>query len=260
MKRIAIIFAVSLFTTLPVVSQDSLRELPNNAYKVGEKLEFLLYYGVMDGGKASFTLREFSAKDTRVIYHAKAEAKTVGIPRLFIAIDDVYESYFNEADCKPIKAIRNIKENNYRYYNEVVFDHTTNRVKSQKSGVVDVPENIYDIISSVYYLRRLGFDGVEVNDTIAVMTYFADEVFEYQIVFKGREKVTTKLGTFNALKFQPVVETGRVFKNEDDMRFWLSDDIGHVPLRVEFDMLVGSLKCDLVSHSGLKQEISKTKK
>ncbi|MFO7867729.1 MAG: DUF3108 domain-containing protein [Bacteroidales bacterium] len=230
--------------------------IPNNAYNAGEKLDFLIYYGVMKGGKATIQLREFSHEQGETIYHAKAEAETVGIPRMFIALDDVYESYFNEANCLPVKSVRNIKENNYRFYNEVVFDQETHRVKSQKSGIVDVPGEIYDIISSVYYMRRVGFDNVEINDTVSVLTYFADEIFEYEIVYKGKDEVSTKLGTFNALKFQPVVETGRVFENEDDMRFWLSDDAGYVPLRVEFDMLIGSLKCDLIGHSGLKNALN----
>lgn len=259
MKRNLLLFGIFVLLCSFTIMQDTKKELPNNAYVVGEELDFLLFYGIMDGGKAKISLREFPSKDGRVIYHAKAEAQTIGLARVFIAIDDVYESFFNEADCKPIKAVRNIKENKYRFYNEVLFDHATNRVKSQRSGIQSVPENIYDIISSLYYLRRVGFTNLAVNDTISVITYFADEVFPYKIVFKGKENVTTKLGTFKALKFQPVVEVGRVFKEQDDMRFWLSDDAGYVPLRVEFDMLVGSLKCDLIGHKGLKHSLVSTK-
>lgn len=255
MKRTALIFISFVLLCSFSLKQDTKSTLPNNAYVVGEELDFLLYYGIMDGGKAKISLREFPSNDGRIIYHAKAEAHTIGFTRLFIAINDIYESYFDEADCKPIKAIRNIKENKYRFYNEVLFDHETNRIKSQRSGVQTVPENIYDIISSLYYVRRIGFKNININDTVSVMTYFADEVFPYQIVYKGKEQITTKLGTFNALKFQPVVEVGRVFKNPDDMNFWLSDDVGHVPLRVEFDMLIGSLKCDLVAHKGLKHTL-----
>ena len=55
------------------------------------------------------------------------------------------------------------------------------------------------------------------------------------------------MGKFKCLKFVPVVEPGRIFKNKDDMTFWLSDDDNKVPIRVKFDMIVGSFKCDLVS-------------
>jgi hypothetical protein len=67
------------------------------------------------------------------------------------------------------------------------------------------------------------------------------------------------MGTFNALKFQPVVEVGRVFRHEDDVRFWVSDDDNLLPLRAEFEVLIGSIKCDLLSCSGVKYPMAKVK-
>jgi len=259
MKKLLIIFALSLVFCSYTNDHSQADSIPNTAYEVGEELDYLLYYGIMDGGTAKITLRKFPSQDNKIVSHAKVEAETIGIARMFIAINDVYESFFDESNCKPIKAVRNIHENKYKYYNEVLFDHETNRVKSKKSGVIDVPNNIYDIISSLYYMRRTKFNNLKMNDTISVMTYFADEIFPYQIVYKGKETISTKLGKYNALKFQPIVETGRVFKNEDDMRFWVSDDKNFLPLRIEFDMLVGSIKCDLQSHKGVKHPMNKVK-
>ncbi len=246
-----------LLSSFEIAQTDDDR-IPNNAYKTGEELEYLLYYGLIDGGKAKLTIRDASSNGKQIT-HAKAEAKTVGFARMFIAIDDVYESYFDEKNCKPIKAIRNIHEDNYKFYNEVTYNHSNNTVKSDKSGIVNVPDNIYDILSSLYYMRRTSFDNLKYNDTIESVLYFSDEVFPYKVVFKGREVIKTKIGSFKALKFQPVVETGRVFKEEDDMRFWVSDDANYLPLRAEFDVLVGSIKCDLIKYNGVKNPLAKVK-
>lgn len=244
MKHLILLLVFILSTSFVEVTSI----LPNNSYLVGEELNYLLYYGFAEGGTAKITLTQY----TKTIYHSKVEAKTKGFARMFIAIDDVYESYFDESTCKPIKAIRNIKENDYKYYDVVTFDHKNNKITSSKSGVKKVPSNIYDIISSLYYLRRGPFQKIKVNDTIKVMTFFADEVFKYSIIFKGREVIETKFGKLKSLKFQPIVETGRVFKESDDMRFWISDDKNYLPLRVEFDMFVGSIKCDLISYKGIR--------
>jgi hypothetical protein len=254
MKK-SIIILGTIFLLSSFVQQDTRKALPNNAYVVGEELDFLMYYGIINIGRASMTVREFPSKDKRTIYHAKAEARTVGITKVFTSLHHIYESFFDELDGKPIKAVRNVKESNYSDYDEALFDHETHRVKSLKKGIVQVPDNIYDIISSVYYMRRVGFTNLAVNDTLRIQTYFTDKVFEYEIVYKGKEQITTRLGTFNALKFQPVVETGRSFKTKDDMRFWLSADKGHVPLRAEFDLRIGSIKCDLIGHKGLKNKL-----
>ena len=256
MKKILIVLAsIMLFSSFEITQTDDDR-IPNNAYKTGEELEYLLYYGLIDGGKAKLTIRDASSNGKQIT-HAKAEAKTMGFTRMFIAIDDVYESYFDETNCKPIKAIRDIKEDDYKFYNEVTYNHDNNTVNSSKSGTVDVPENIFDILSSLYYMRRTSFDNLKLNETVESVIYFSDEVFPYKVIFKGREVIETKIGKFNALKFQPVVEVGRVFKEDDDMRFWISDDENHLPLRAEFDILVGSIKCDLIKYNGVKNPLAK---
>ena len=93
----------------------------------------------------------------------------------------------------------------------------------------------------------MDFTNFKKNDVVAVNTYFGDEVFPFYIVFKGREVLDTDLGKIKCIKFVPVVEPGRIFKNKDDMTFWLSDDDNKIPMRIKFDMVVGSFKCDLVS-------------
>ena len=252
------LLGICLFSSF--MTQDSQKKLPNEAYAVGEELNFLMYYGIINIGRASMTVREFPSRDNRTIYHAKAEARTVGITRVFTSLHHIYESYYNEETGKPIKAIRNVTESNYSAYNETIFDHATNRVKSDKKGIIEVPDEIFDIISSVYYMRRVGFSNLKENDTLSITTFFLDKIFDYRIVYKGRERISTRLGTFNALKFQPVVETGRSFQSEDGMRFWLSADKGHVPLRAEFDLRIGAIKCDLIEHKGLKNTLPNLKK
>jgi hypothetical protein len=88
-------------------------------------------------------------------------------------------------------------------------------------------------------------------------TYFDDKIYPIKIRFLGKEAIDTKAGSFKALKFQPIVEAGRIFDSPDDMTFWVSDDQNFVPLRIEFDLMVGSLKCDLIEYSGLKNPLAK---
>jgi hypothetical protein len=47
------------------------------------------------------------------------------------------------------------------------------------------------------------------------------------------------------------VQKGRVFKKEEDLTLWISDDVNHVPLRAQGSILVGSIKMDIISTTGL---------
>jgi hypothetical protein len=150
--------------------------------------------------------------------------------------------------------VRNIREGNYRYYGEDLFNHNDNTVISSKKGLQKVPDNILDMISAFFYIRRIDFSKFKIGDTVAIDTYFSDELFPFYIIFKGREEIETSAGKFKCLKFLPIVEPGRVFKENDDMLFWLSDDNNKIPVKIKFDMVVGSFKCELVSFKNLKYE------
>ena len=127
-------------------------------------------------------------------------------------------------------------------------------VISQKSGKHQVPEKILDMVSAFFYLRRIDFSNAKVNDIIYFDTFFGDELFPFSVIYKGKEEIKTSAGKFKCLRFLPIVEPGRIFKENDDMLFWLSDDENKVPVLVKFDMIVGSFKCELTSFKNLKYE------
>jgi murein L,D-transpeptidase YafK len=54
-----------------------------------------------------------------------------------------------------------------------------------------------------------------------------------------------------------VVQKGRVFKKEEDLSVWVTDDGNHLPILVQAKILVGSIKMEMVSYQGLANPISK---
>jgi hypothetical protein len=52
--------------------------------------------------------------------------------------------------------------------------------------------------------------------------------------------------------FRPLVQSGRVFKEEESLTVWISDDENKIPMRIKASLAVGSLKADLDSFKGLK--------
>ena len=85
------------------------------------------------------------------------------------------------------------------------------------------------------------------------------EIWPLKIRFIGRETITTDLGKFRALKFRPIVQKGRVFKKEEDLNVWISDDENHVPLRAKAEVLVGSIKMDITNAVNLANVTSKVR-
>ena len=246
LKILIVLILILQFFSLSAQENDGKIE-----FKAGEKLEFIIFYGLINGGVATMELKEV-VYNGNPAFHCYTQAKSTGITDKIYRVKDIYESFFNPDDYLPYKSIRNINEGKYRRYDEAWYFHDKNVVKSKNKGIIDsVPDNIRDMVSTFFYLRTLNFDTLEVGDIIDINTFFDNEVFPFDMRFRGREKVKTKLGTFNCIKLVPFVEPGRIFKTEDDMTIWLSPDLKYAPVRIRFDLLIGSLKIDLIDHSGI---------
>ena len=113
-----------------------------------------------------------------------------------------------------------------------------------------------NILSAFYYARTLDLQNAEINQEFVINTFFDREMYPLKIKFIGKEKVKTKLGDFNCLKFRPMVEKGRVFKEEEDLTLWISDDNNKVPVRLKANLLVGSIKMDLVEYKNLSEKLN----
>ncbi len=64
----------------------------------------------------------------------------------------------------------------------------------------------------------------------------------------------------NVCRFNPVTEVGRLFKTQEDMTFWFSADKNFLPVKVRFDIFVGSFSAEIISYEGLKYPLEIKKK
>ncbi|MDX9848138.1 MAG: DUF3108 domain-containing protein [Tenuifilaceae bacterium] len=227
----------------------------HKAFKPGERLKYSIYYGPIRGGEAILEVRNGIYEDKKV-NHLYLNGKTVGLANVLYNVDDTYQSFTNPSTDLPYKSIRDIKEGSYKHYSEQIFDHWTRSdstiVYSTKVGEVLSPKNSNDILSAFYYLRnQLVGANLKMGDTLVVQTYFSDEIYALRVRFMGYENVKTKLGTINCIKLVPIVITGRVFKNKDDMTVWFSNDKNFLPVRIRFNIIVGAAYCDLIDYKGL---------
>ncbi len=221
----------------------------------GEKLTFRIHYGIITGGEVTITANK-EWLDGQEVFHTVLAGKTTGLIDKLYKVHDIYESFFDPATNLPDKAIRNIREGSYRYYDEVAYNQEEMYVVSQRNGKVSVPKNTLDMASVMYYVRRLDLAKLSENDIISLDTYFGDELFPFYIVYKGKETISIGSGKYRCFKFVPIVEPGRVFENKDDMTIWFTDDQNKIPVSIKFDIWVGSFRCDLTKHENLKYPLT----
>ena len=70
-------------------------------------------------------------------------------------------------------------------------------------------------------------------------------------MFLGREVLKTKFGKVKTMIFRPLVQSGRVFKAQESVTLWITDDANKIPIKMKADLSVGSLRAELEQYKGL---------
>ncbi len=232
----------------------------NTAFDGGEKLKYKVKYGLIRGGEASMVINTEPVGYTYV-FHIKAFAKTTGMVGAMVKIFDVYESYVDIVSGYPIKSIRNIRENNYLKYNEVLFFREQGFLQSVNSGKHKCPRNVLDVLSAFYYARRYLFSNkLKKNDIIDLYTFFDEEFFPIKAKFKKIEKTRTKFGKIMCLKFIPLLGDKSPFKKEEDFEVWITADNNFIPVKIRVKLPIGSLKCELIDFANIKNRNGQLRK
>lgn len=252
MKKILFALAI-LFSTTSFDMQKP------RAFDVGEWFKFRIHYGVINAGYATLEVKE-AVKHNKKVFHAVGKGWTTGMSRFFFKVEDFYESYFDKENGQPYQFIRKIDEGGYTRNQEGFVDHATDRVtvkdhKKNKERTFDVSntKNLQDVVSMFYYLRNHpGVDKMKAGEYISVDMFFDDEVIKFKLKYVGNEDVKSKYGVIPCMIFRPMVQSGRVFKEEESLTVWISDDENKIPVRIKASLAVGSLKADLDGFRGLK--------
>lgn len=227
------------------------------SYKPGEKVTYSIQYGIITAGNATLNL-DSDILNGKEVWHSKLTARTTGMAEALFKVLDIYESYIDTVTELPVKSIRNVREGRYRNYNEVLFDHESRSdssiLNSDLTGIHIAPPRIHDILSCFYYFRNhiLPVDSnLKKGELTTIITWFCDELYPIRLRYIGTDVVKTKVGKIKCYKFNPVTETGRLFKTEEDVSFWFSADKNFLPVKIRFDIFVGSFTCEIMSYEGL---------
>ena len=95
----------------------------------------------------------------------------------------------------------------------------------------------------------------------SISTYFfktIKHILKKAITNQKKIEELTKWGKINCMVFIPQLQEGRVFKEEEEMKIWISDDENKLMIKVETKIIVGVIKAELSSFKGLKNPLSIT--
>lgn len=240
--------------------ENKFRKIDHQAFQVGEELRYRLHYGFIDAGEATITLKSCEKKiNGRTLIHAEGVGKTISAFDWFYKVRDRYESYFDAEGVFPWIFIRRVNEGGFIINQDYTFMQHKNKVDNGEGKSFDTPDMVQDMISSFYYTRTLDFQNAKKGDVFTIPMFYDNTNYPLKIKFAGRETISTRSGKYRCLKFVPVVEAGRIFKSEEDLTVWVTDDNNKIPLLAKAKVLVGSIKMEMVEYKNLASPIAKVK-
>lgn len=108
---------------------------------------------------------------------------------------------------------------------------------------------VFDLQSAMLYLRS---QPLHERNVQRIVVYSATAPYLATVTVLGRERVTVPAGTFNAIKFDLQLNRIKDGQLQPHKKFrrasaWLSDDADRVLLKIEAQVFIGSVFCELQS-------------
>ena len=256
-----------LFTFLPLTASAQCG-IENNAFKSGEELAYDLYFNwkfiwvKVGTAEMDTKMAKFEGKDAW-----KSYLITRGNPKLdkFFVMRDTLLSYCNP-DLSPLYFRKGAKEGDSYYVDEIWYSYPHGNCQLKKHRITSSGEHlwktttykscIYDMMS--IFLRARNFDASKMkkNETIPMPVSDAMGLSNSWLEFRGREnyKMSDTKEKFRCLVFSFYERDNG--KSKELLRFWVTDDENHIPVRLDMFLSFGSAKAYLKSYKGVRSPMT----
>ena len=99
-------------------------------------------------------------------------------------------------------------------------------------------------MSSVYFSRAIDFTQFKKNDTIPMNVILDKEIFkDLYIIYIGKKKIINQNNKeIDCIHFKVNLIEGTIFKANESMNVFVSNDENRIPIYVEAEILVGAIK------------------
>lgn len=276
MKKLISLFSIICFFTISVAAnaqpegKDNVkkteekdtfeyRKVENKAFQDGEFLKYKLAYGIMNAGEATLEVKKIKKKiQGREVLHIIGRGYSVSAFDWFFKVRDKYETYLDADGIFPWLFVRKIEEGGYKKEQDYKFFQNQEKVVDvRKEKEYKVPHGVQDMISSFYYARTIDFSNAKKDQVFEFESFVDGEVYPIKIKYVGVKTIRVDAGKFECMVFHPVVQEGRVFKNDDDLTVYITNDENKIPILARAKILVGSVRMELIDYKNLTNPMAK---
>ena len=264
MRRLLSIILSSFF----VLSVSAQCGIENKAFKEGEFLAYDLYYNWkfvwLKVGTASMS----TVKST---YDGKEAYRTSLITRgnnkldaLFMMRDTLLS--YTDMQLAPLYHRKGALEGKRYYVDELWYSYPRNNCHVKMHAISSRGEHfwqeheykdcVYDMMSIFLRARNFSAEGLKEGDVIPMPITDASELKNSWLKYRGKEtfKMDGTNDKFRCLVFSFIEHDDG--QNVELIRFYVTDDLNHIPVRLDMFLSFGSAKAFLTGYKGVRNPIT----
>jgi hypothetical protein len=238
------------------------------SFQSGEYARYGAYFNWnfiwIQSGEAEFTADTVSYKNQKA-WQLQSIGKTYKAYDLVYTVRDTLETFCTFDSFLPIysyRALHHAKECSVHQYR---FDQSSGtiaaRIKLDKKplnqGSFPIQENTYDLLGTAYNFRNTEFSKLFVGQKVPYRMIIDRKVEELFFRYLGTENVKTRNGKkYRCHKVSVYLQKGDFFAEGEYMKIWFTDDKNHLPVQVETEIIIGSVKALLLETKNLKYPLT----
>jgi Protein of unknown function (DUF3108) len=187
-------------------------------------------------------------------FQLEATGRTVGLVRALWKMDANYRGFASAETLRPISSKQTEVYRRKKIETDLNFTDSgvsRSRTEGGAGATSTRPFNfpgLFDLHSAMLYLRSQPLSD---RSVYRIVVYPATSAYLTTVTVLGRERVSVRAGTYNAIKIDlQLKRIGKKLELEPHRKFrratiWISDDENRIPLRIEAQIFVGTVFAEL---------------
>lgn len=207
-------------------------------FAVGEKLSYSVRYKFLTAGVATMEVKEVVDCDSSRCYLISSEARSTMPFSLFFEVKDSVFSYMDVATLCTRRFEKHLREGNSVRDDAVAFDQEAHTATYSDGTVVEVPPQVQDVLTSLYFLRT---QLLEVGATLVIQNHSDKKNYPLEVHILRIEKVSVPAGEFECFVVEPIIKSSGLFQHQGRLTVWLTRDHRLLPVKMKGRIIIGSI-------------------
>ncbi|WP_338867303.1 DUF3108 domain-containing protein [Myxococcus stipitatus] len=224
----------------------------SSAFSPGEQAQYRVKYFGVTAGTAQVTvgapMKQWGADVWPIVAVARSDA-LIGV----WPIKDKFVSYWQPDTHRVVGSELHADENGKRRRQRIKMlpDGKSAQVVKQREGeapresTAELAEGTLDVTGATFALRN---QALVVGGEYAYPVFTGSKSFTMRAKVESRETLETELGEQEVFKTRVQAEFGGNLNTKRDMVVYLTADSRHVPVRVEADLVLGTVVAEITDY------------